>query len=111
MDERQQQRIMGWLEEEEEEILGGSEDEEQVDQIECEDQVSEHDTESEQECDKPAVAVALSGESSLEADEPMTVENEYDSEDEIALSNFVSTNFYIIKKRQRNGTYNIIYKW
>lgn len=67
MDERQQQRILGWLADiDNEEILGGVEDDDE--DAEHLDKVSYHDTDSEQDCDDPELTPEpLQGSSVLES--------------------------------------------
>lgn len=95
MDARQNQQILRWLEEEIVEEVGGEEDEDE--NVDYPDEISEHDTESEQECDDD-----------LPQDE---LQPSNSDEDDIALANLSLRNFYIVKKRQRDGKNTTVCKW
>ncbi|CAG4981590.1 unnamed protein product [Parnassius apollo] len=64
MDEQQQRRILSWLEEDSDDIRGGHDEENETGMFS--DQVSEHDTDSEQECDDDLHQVFSNYDESLE---------------------------------------------
>ncbi|CAK1581578.1 unnamed protein product [Parnassius mnemosyne] len=100
MDGRQQERILHWLEEEEEEILGGEYDED-GNHI-YPDETSEHNTDSEQECDDgdPETQDHVSESSE---DQQMDVDSS-DSDDNEPLIHMSSHNFYFVKKKIKVAT-------
>ncbi|CAG4967188.1 unnamed protein product [Parnassius apollo] len=107
MDARQRERILHWLAEEEEEILGG-EDDEDGNHI-YPDETSEHNTDSEQECDDgdPETQDHVSESSE---DQQMDVDSS-DSDDNEPLIHMSSQNFYFLKKKDKSGHYKTICKW
>lgn len=116
MCEEQQRRILSWLEDESEDVCGGEEEEDEV--ATCLDQRSEHNTDSEQECED----LVPTEQHEVPLEEPdqvlesfdeqhMELESSYSDDDDEPLINISSQNFYIVKKRERNGTYKIISKW
>lgn len=97
MDDRQTQRILRWLEIEDEEVVGGEEDDEE--NVDYPDQVSDHDTESEQEGEE---------DDHHEMANPSDISNS--DEDDTPLAN-LSSRCFVVKKKQRDGSYTIICKW
>ncbi|CAG4954093.1 unnamed protein product [Parnassius apollo] len=121
MNEQQQRRILSWLEEDADDILGGDDEENETGVFP--DQVSEHDTDSEPECDNDLHQVFSNYNESLEmpneehlslrlVNESMEVlESAFSDGNEEPLINISSSNFYIVEKLERNGTSRIICKW
>lgn len=111
MDARQQERILNWLEEEDDDVIGGEDDGD--DNNIYPDEISEHDTDSEQECeDGDTETSALDHEHASESpiDQQMDLDD-WDSDDDEPLINLSSRNFYVVKRKDRSGHYKTICKW
>lgn len=108
--EKQQERILRWLEDDEDDILGGD-DEEDGDTI-YPDERSEHNTDSEQECEDRDLEIPTLDQQQYPpmTNDPQMDLDASDSDDE-PLINVSSQNFYVVKKKERSGTYKTICKW
>ncbi|KAH9635592.1 hypothetical protein HF086_012261 [Spodoptera exigua] len=98
MSSAQEERIARWLQEEsDEEGIGGDADED--DGEETAPQISEHETDTEEDCDSESETVM--------EDQNISSNNE----DDIPLTYFQSSECYVVKRKLRNGRTEIVYRW
>lgn len=110
MDERQQERILHWLEEEEDDVIGGEDDEDENNIYP--DEISEHNTDSEQECEDGDIETSTIDHehaSKSPIDQQMD-SDDWDSDDNQPLINLSSRNL-CRQKKGRRGNYKTICKW
>ncbi|CAG5002447.1 unnamed protein product [Parnassius apollo] len=94
----QEERIRNWLEEDsDEDVIGGEDDEEGGDEIEP--QISEHETDTEEECDSEPEAIT----------ENQNIGSS--SEDDVPLSHLQTSQCYVVHRKLRNGRTEVIYRW
>lgn len=93
----QEERIRRWLEEESDEDVLGGEDHESGDEIDP--QISEHETDTEEECDSEPEAVM----------ENRNIASS--SDDDVPLSHFLTSHCYVVHRKLRNGRTEVIYRW
>ncbi|CAG4941496.1 unnamed protein product [Parnassius apollo] len=93
-----QEERKNWLEEDsDEDVIGGEDDEEGGDEIEP--QISEHETDTEEECDSEPEAIT----------ENQNIGSS--SEDDVPLSQLQTSQCYVVHRKLRNGKTEVIYRW
>lgn len=93
----QKELIRRWLVEESDEDLIGGEDDEGSDEIDS--QISEHETDTEEECDsEPEVVMENRNTTSS-------------SDDDVPLSQMQTSQCYVVHRKLRNGRTEVMYRW
>ncbi|CAG5059150.1 unnamed protein product [Parnassius apollo] len=111
MDEQQQRLILSWLEEDANDTLGGDDEENETGMFP--DQVGEHDTDSEQECDDDLYQIFSNYDISLEMpneehlgfvlvnESTEVLKSAFSDGDGEPLIKISTSNFYIVKKGEK----------